>query len=193
MNTKLTIIGLSGTNGAGKDTIGELLAAQHGYLFISVTELLREECRRRGLPVARQHLHNISAEWRRAYGLAVLVDRAIAQYQAAKGEYVGLVMSSIRNSHEAIRIHELGGTMVWIDADPKIRYQRVAAADRGRAAEDNKTYEEFLAEEAAEMQQTGDEATLNMDEVKKQSDVLFMNNSTDMETLERELRRTLGL
>ena len=61
------IIGLSGTNGSGKDTVGEMLAAQHGYLFVSVSDLLREEARRRNLPVTREVLRTISAEWRREF------------------------------------------------------------------------------------------------------------------------------
>ena len=79
---KIQIIGLSGTNGAGKDTVGELLAERYGYLFISVTELLRDEARRRGLPVERRYLRQISAEWRRESGLGVLVERSERAYQS---------------------------------------------------------------------------------------------------------------
>ena len=77
-SNKLQIIGIAGTNGAGKDTVGELLAEHYGYLFVSVTELLRAEARRRGLPVEREVLRSISAEWRRELGLGVLVDKAYA-------------------------------------------------------------------------------------------------------------------
>jgi broad-specificity NMP kinase len=40
--SSVTIIGLSGTNGAGKDAAGHTLALKHNYLFVSVTDLLRE-------------------------------------------------------------------------------------------------------------------------------------------------------
>lgn len=192
MNNKLRIIGLSGTNGAGKDTVGELLARRHNYLFISVTELLRDECRRRGLPVERKHLREISAEWRREHGLAVLVDRAVAQFDAAPEQYVGVVMSSLRNPYEADRVHELQGTVIWVDADPEVRYKRVAVG-RGRGAEDQKTFEEFLAEEAVEMQASGDAATLDMTAVKERCDITLLNNSDDVGVLEQEAERVLGL
>ncbi len=74
-DNKLWVIGLSGTNGAGKDTVGEMLAAHHNYMFISVTELLRKEARRRYLPVERGVLRAISTEWRRELGLGVLSTR----------------------------------------------------------------------------------------------------------------------
>ena len=119
MDKKLQIIGLSGTNGAGKDTVGEVLAERHNYLFISVTELLRDEVRRRGLPVEREHLRTVSAEWRREFGLGVLVDRAVDAWKETGDKYQGIVMASLRNPYEADRVHELDGSVIWVDADPK--------------------------------------------------------------------------
>ena len=197
MNTKLTIIGLAGTNGSGKDTVGELLATNHNYLFISVTELLRAECQRRNLPVERENLRMISAEWRRELGLGVLVDKAIAEYEIVKDQYAGVVMASMRNPGEADRIHEFGGSMIWIDADPHTRYDRIQAnaATRGRAEEDNKTFEQFLAEEAAEMHVPagGDSAMLDSSAVKDRCDIFLTNDSSDLSTLEASLKAALNL
>lgn len=195
MNKKLQIIGLAGTNGSGKDTVGHILADKHGYLFISVTELLRAEAERRGLPVERKVLRTISAEWRRQSDLGVLVDKAIAEYEKNKGDYVGLVIASLRNPGEADRIHTLGGTMVWVDADPRVRYNRVQAnaSKRGRAGEDVKTFEQFQAEEAAEMQQSGDNATLNMTAVKARCDLFLQNDSDDIDDFQAAIKKTLNL
>lgn len=195
MGNRLTIIGLSGTNGAGKDLVGELLAKRHGYLFISVTELLRDEARRRGLPVSREHLRTISAEWRREKGLAVLVDQAMETFKASTGSHAGVVIASLRNPYEADRIHALGGVLVWVDADPRTRYERIQtnAATRGRSAEDDKTFEQFLEEEKIEMHSSGDEATLNMSAVKDRHDMTLMNDSDSLEVLDATIVKTLGL
>jgi len=195
MTGKLQIIGLAGTNGSGKDTIGQTLADKHGYLFISVTELLRAEAAKRGQLVEREVLRTISAEWRREAGLGVLVDRAVDQYEAVKAQYSGVVIGSMRNPGEADRIHELGGTMIWIDADPKIRYDRIQAnaANRGRAGEDAKTFEQFLSEEQAEMNQTGDAATLSLSGVKDRCDVFIDNNQNDLKVFEAMLKQALNL
>lgn len=192
IDNKFWVIGVAGTNGAGKDTIGHLLAEHHNYLFISVTDLLRAEAKRRGLQAEREVTREISAEWRRELGLGVLIDKAVAEFETVRDQYAGLVVSSVRNPGEADRIHELGGTMVWIDANPQIRYQRIQAADRGRAASDNKTYEEFLAEEEAEMHSSGDAATLNMSAVKELCD-LFPDNGTDLATFKKDVEAALGL
>ena len=182
MALNLKIIGIAGTNGSGKDAAGLTLADRHSYLFVSVTDLLRAELNRRGLPVDREHLRELSAEWRREYGLAVLVDRALEEYNKLKGEYVGIAIASLRNPAEADRIHELGGVVLWIDADPKTRYERIQnnAEARSRAGEDSKSFEEFLAEEEAEMNSSGDAATLNMGEVKKRSDIILQNDQTNL-------------
>lgn len=195
MANKLWVIGVAGTNGAGKDTVGQMLAKHHNYLFISVTELLRAEARRRGLPVEREVLRSISAEWRRELGLGVLVDKAVAEFEVRREEYAGVVMASLRNPGEADRVHDLGGTMIWIDADPRVRYERVQAnkADRGRHGEDNKTFEQFQAEEAAEMQSTGDAATLNMAAVKEKCDVIVDNSHEDLEAFRSHTEQMLGL
>lgn len=189
----MVIYGLSGTNGSGKDTIGLMLAERYGFLCVSVSDLLREEARKRGLPIEREVLRTISAEWRREFGLGVLVDRAVALYQNAPGRYKGVVAVPMRNVGEAERVHELGGKLIWVDADPRVRYERIRS--RLRTAEDEKTYEEFLAEEEAEMHQSGDEATLNLAGVKSISDIFLENNGDDIEAFkdvaEKKLRDEL--
>lgn len=186
-----TIIGLAGTNGSGKDSVGHLLAEKYGYMFISVTDLLRAEAVKRGLPVEREHLRTISAEWRREGGLGVLVDKAIATYDIDKEQYKGVVMASMRNPGEADRIHELDGVMVWTDADPKVRYDRIFS--RQRTAEDNKTFEQFLQEEADEMNRDpNDKTALSGLEVKEKSDIFIENNGT-IEAFESSVKSSLGL
>ncbi len=194
---KLQVIGLAGTNGSGKDTVGHILMAHHGYLFVSVTELLRKEAKRRGLPADRESLRSISIEWRRGLGLGVLVDKAIAEYEKDADKYVGVVMASMRNHGEADRVHEFGGTMVWLDADPRVRYNRIQKnlAARDRTEEDNKTFEQFLAEEAVEMHRPkgGDAATLDSAEVKKRCDIVIENNTEDLIEFRDVVERALGL
>jgi len=191
----MKLIGISGTNGSGKDTAGGILAGHFGYEFLSVTDALRDEAKRRGLEPEREVLRTISAEWRREVGLAVLVDKAVERYQKIGGKYVGLAIASLRNPAEADRVHELGGTVLWLDADPRLRYDRIQAhkRERNRTYEDDKTFERFLAEEQAEMHASGDAATLDMAAVKAKADVMIINEFPTPDGLASELAQRLHI
>lgn len=184
----MKIIGVSGTNGSGKDTVAQMLEDEYGFYSVSATKMLGDELTRRGLPHEREHKRAVSAEWRRKSGLGVIVDRAVEE--ARQAGYNKLVVGSLRNSGEVDRVHELGGTMIWIDADPKIRYERIQKGARGRV-EDRKTYEQFLAEEQAEMQHSGDAATLNMAAVKAGADIIIENNDGNVQDFKENAKRHL--
>lgn len=184
----MKLIGLSGTNGSGKDTVAHLLKDTYGFLFVGATEMFLDELARRGWPTDREHKSKLSAEWRRDYGMGVIVDKAVEEFKS--GNYKGLIVGSLRHPGEADRVHELGGKMLWVDADPKVRYQRITSNDRGRI-EDQKTYEEFIAEEAKEMSQSGDAATLNMGAVKERADITVQNNGNDIEAFQRDIETAL--
>jgi len=187
----MKIIGISGTNGSGKDTLGEILAKDYGWLFVSISDLLRHEAVRRGLAVERHNLRAISAEWRKQFGPGVLMDRAVEEYKNQTQHFNGLVISNLRNIGEANRVHELGVKIVWIDAEPQIRFQRTTS--RGRSAEDAKTFQQFLQEEQDEMRDSGDENSLHMAGVKDKADIFLMNNSDDLDKFKTVIQNSLKL
>lgn len=172
-----------------------MLTERQGYLFISLTDMLRKEAGKRGQESSREVLRTISAEWRRESGLGVLIDKAIEHLEELDADYRGLVVASLRNPGEADKIHELGGVVVWTDADAKVRYDRIQAhaAERNRYDEDNKTFEQFQTEEAAEMTSTGDSATLNMSAVKDRADIFITNDGDDLEAFKNEAELALKL
>jgi cytidylate kinase len=187
------IIGISGTNGSGKDTVGQILVEQFNYVFISVTELLRQEAHQRGLSADRNTLRTISAEWRRQSGLGVLVDKAVTAF-SQKANSGKLALASLRNHGEVDRVHELGGVVLWLDAQPRLRYDRIQAnaVIRDRAAEDQRTFDQFLADEQVEMQASGDAATLDMLQVKAQADIVIINDFSNIPALAQEVARKLN-
>lgn len=184
--------GLAGTNGAGKDSLADMLVERHGFYFAIATNMLRDELEKRGLPTDRKHKAELSAEWRREHGMAAIVDRAMADYEKVKDQHDGIIIGSLRHPGEADRIHELGGEVIWVDADPEIRCERVQNNNRGRAEEDGKTFEQFLAEERAEMEHSGDAATLNMKGVKDKADIFVNNDGNDIKAFKDEAEKILG-
>ena len=137
----MRVLGISGTNGSGKDAIAKFIENNYGFLFVSVSDLLRDEAKKRNLPIERSVLRSISKEWREISGLGCLVDKAVELYQAGARKKTGVVVVSIRNPGEVERIKHLGGLVIWVDADPKVRYERVSK--RTRSSEDKKSYSLF--------------------------------------------------
>jgi len=189
----MKIIGIAGTNGSGKDSIAQMLVERHGWLFVNVSiDLFTPELQRRGLPVDRKHMAELTAEWRRQEGMGAVVDRALELYKekAKNKDFNGLVVGSLRHPGEADRVHELGGQVVWADADPKIRYQRIFG--RGQGEKDQKTYDEFLAEQEREMAHSGDAATLSIGDIKPKADIIIENNGDNLEEFKTEAEGVLN-
>jgi dephospho-CoA kinase len=184
------IIGIGGTNGSGKDSLGQMLEERRDWLFVSVTDIMREELKKRGKAIERENLRALSTEWHHKYGSGALTDIAVKEFKSRNkdNEYKGLVIASLRRAGEVERVHDFGGIMAWVDAEPKIRYERTNG--RGRSAEDQKTYSEFLADEKLEMEGSSGH-TLNMSEVKKLADIFLENNGSDIEKFKDEAEKAL--
>lgn len=184
----MKLIGLSGTNGAGKDTIAEMLVERCGWQFVSGSDILREELRKESKAITRKNLRLLSAQWRREKGLGVLIDMAVDMFDSSK--YPGLVISSIRNYGEADEVHRLRGKVIWVDADPEVRYMRITS--RLRSQEDKISYEEFLQHERDEMDHhEGDHHTLNLAGVKERADIFLENSGSDIEDFKKTTEKVL--
>lgn len=195
ISNKPTIIGLSGTNGSGKDSLGIGLE-KHGYLFVSVTDFLREELKSQGMPTTRENMRKLSTQWRRQHGGGYLIDRAVAYWHKNKPDAEGVVIASLRDPQETQKLHELGGVMVWIDADPKMRYQRIQnnLSLRDRKDEDAVSFDQFLEAEQAEMRPSEDaSSSLDMASVKENSDIFLVNDYPDVNSFVTYAADKLGL
>lgn len=174
------IVGISGTNGAGKDELGKLLVERQGYSFHSVSDLLRDELTRQNKPHTRENMGALSKQWRNESGDdGIMFTKAIEKYEAEKHElgYHGLALVNMRHPGEVAVIHAHQGTAVWVDADQHLRYERIQSASRGRH-EDNVTFAQFQTDEEREMHPPVDapHGALNMAAVKAKADILIEND-----------------
>lgn len=174
------IVGISGTNGAGKDELGKLLAEHKGYYFHSVSDLLRDELTRQGKPHTRENMAALSKQWRNESGDdGIMFTKAIEEYLQDKDRkgYKGVALVNMRHPGEVETIHRHGGVAVWVDADQKLRYDRIQSANRGRH-EDNTTFKEFQTDEEREMHPPADapKGALHMAAVKDMADFTIEND-----------------
>lgn len=168
------IIGITGTNGAGKGTIVDYLIKSKGFAHGSARALITEEVDQAGLPVNRDTLNMVGNKLRKTRGPGYIAEQLLARAQAHGGN---AVLESIRSLGEAQYLQSKGALIWAIDADRKIRYER--AVLRGSQT-DKVTFEEFCAQEDREMQST-EPWDMNIFAIMQMADHVFLNNGTQEE------------
>lgn len=196
----VTIYGVAGTNGSGKDTIMHLLA-EAGFLVYNTSDDLRQishavfaSTHRGGNDAPMGRVGNAE----RATYPGGPVDLGLIDWWArvahlpAELQPKGLVIGSLRAVGETTQLKKFGGKLIVIDADPKVRYARLIA--RSRHHEKDISYEQFLGEEAGDMAHGSTDPTkFGMAEVIKMADIRLINNSDDIVQFKKEAKKTLGL
>jgi dephospho-CoA kinase len=132
MKTPPRLIGLTGTNGAGK---GEAVAyfRTRGYAAFSLSDVIRDELRERGEPASRDNLIRTGNELRQRFGPDVLARRTIDKVGGAGRA----VVDSIRNLREVEFLRRQDGfVLLAIDAPVEVRFARVAVRGRDESAPD---------------------------------------------------------
>lgn len=192
----MKIIGLAGTLASGKDTVGELLAEKYGYFHVSTSDMLRTEKKRvfgdspQALLMRNDPFANNLRETR---GPGILVELAEEEYKKVANKYPGgLIASGIRSIGEAEMIKKLGGKIIFVDADSRIRYKRIAG--RNRDANDHSvSYEEFMEMERSESDVDPNDLTIqNIPAMKERADIFLDNNGNDIEAFKKYAEKKLG-
>jgi dephospho-CoA kinase len=136
------IIGLTGTNGAGKGAAAEFYM-DHGYAYMSLSDLIREELRKKGLELSRDNLIKMGNHLRKKYGADILARRTMEHVRGKT------VIDSIRNPEEVEYLqHQKNFILLAVDAPAEVRYERVISRGRDESA---RSFEDFIAKEREEM------------------------------------------
>ena len=174
------IIGITGTNGAGKESVAHFLK-NSGFVQFSCSDAIRDEARKRDLSLDRDVLISLGNELRAAYGPSVLANRV---YSIIKAQNVkDAIVVSIRNPAEAEALSQRDDfVLVWVDALPAVRFERSRRRMRDKA--DLLSFEEFMSMEMSERDAgpTGQ----RLDFMKNLASIHIENNGT-IEELEKEV------
>lgn len=164
------IIGITGTLGAGKGTVVEYLKTK-GFRHFWARAFFVEEIERRGLPVNRDTMTSVANDLRATHGSDYFVRESLATLGNIE---TNAVIESIRTTGEAQYLKDKGALLWGIDADPRVRYDRVVLRSSGT---DKVSFEKFVADEEREMHNT-DTAKQNIAGVMKLADHIFYNTTT---------------
>lgn len=168
----MVIIGITGTIGAGKGTIVEYLVTKKDFTHFSAREFLVEEIKKRGLEINRDSMVLVANDLREKNSPSFVADEL---FKRALESGQNCVIESLRTPGEIESLKQKGNfTLLAVDADPKIRYERII----GRSSStDNVSFEKFLADEAKEMDST-DPNKQNLRKCIEMADFKIDNNGT---------------
>lgn len=167
------IIGITGSFGAGKGVVVDYLVKNKGFKHYSARAFIQEEAKKRGLDISkgREATIPVANELRAQHGPAYIVD---SLYQRALEDGSNAVIESLRAVAEVKKIKELGGIVIGVDAEPRLRYERAFA----RASEtDHVSFEEWLEQEKRESN-PDDPTKQDIFGALKESDFVVKNNGT---------------
>lgn len=172
------IIGITGTNGAGKGSIVNYLVEKKAFVHYSVREYLIHEIKKRGLEINRENMILIANQIRQINSPDYIIEKL---YEKAEKEGKDAIIESIRTPAEA-RFIKQRGVLFAVDADPKIRYSRIL---KRQSETDNVSYEKFIKLEKKEMF-SFDPYKQNLGKCIELADFIIMNNE-DFEALYKKI------
>ncbi len=167
------IIGLTSFLSAGKGSVCEFLKIK-GYQVYSCSDIIREECNNRGIELTRKNLQDVGNELRTKFGPNILAIRLSEKIN--KDITKNYVVDSIRTPAEIEELRKLPNfALVFLDADPKIRYER--AKIRLREKENVNSFDEFMLSEKRELE-SKDPNSQQLLKCKELSEYTLSNNGT---------------
>lgn len=168
------IIGITGTLGAGKDEAAKFFV-KHGFIYHSCSDIIRNECRKNGIPIERDNLIKMGNDLREKYGPEILTKMIIERSIASNEAYTLVV--SIRNPSEVEELRKQKDfVMIAIDAPIELRYERIKSRQR---PEDHVSFEKFKEQEDREC--AGDKNKQQLNKVIEMADYKIINDKTLLE------------
>jgi dephospho-CoA kinase len=177
--SKPRLIGLTGTNGAGKGEVAAYLIKK-SYAYFSLSDIIRETLEEEAVEANRNNLIRKGNELRRKGGPDILARRVVERVRGKA------VIDSIRNPSEVAYLKKQAGfILLAVDAPPSLRFERVQKRGRNESA---RTLDEFIQKEAEENGTDADAQQLRT--CMEMADRTIMNDGT-LEDLYRKLEELL--
>ena len=169
-----TALAIVGKNGSGKTTLSDYLASL-GFSIYSLSDVVRDEVRRLGRSEDRDTLTSTANDMKREGGLSVFAEKV---YDKAVAEQATLVVfDSVRNIKEVESLKAKGVVVIGVEADLKVRYERIKSRKR---ATDMIDFETFKAQD--ERENSGASFGQNIKEALDSCSVV-LSNDKDLEAL----------
>ncbi len=144
----MKVIGLCGKLGSGKDTFADYLVRKHGFVKITMSDIIIKEMESQGIKdIDRIKIQDFSREMKEKYGKDIWA-KACIEY-ARKNQIRRVVISGIRDSAELEFFRTLGNdfVLVCVKADKETRFKRVK---QRKSLKDVEIFADFIRQELRE-------------------------------------------
>lgn len=166
------IIGVTALARAGKDTFADYLTSKYGFPKLNMSDVIAEELVRRGLEPTKDNRSLLGDEWRKQYGMDIVIQKTLEKAQT----YENVVITGIRSVEEVdfLRKNSKSFCLVAIVADLNIRFSR-------RDNLDPETLEGFTARDERDVKNKG------LGKVIEMADYTLTNNYKTTEEFYKEI------
>lgn len=182
----MLIFGITGTNGAGKGVVVDYLKTK-GFTHFSNSGYISEELVRRGMELSRPNMRLVGNEFREKHGAGYMAKMAIKKAEEAGVEK--MVNEAIRSTGEAKEIINAGGHLLLVDADRKIRYERIFNRKSGKDLID---FDTFVEQEEREWYASEGAHDMDMKAVMDMADYKIQNDGS-LDELHQQIDQVLSL
>jgi dephospho-CoA kinase len=185
----MIVIGLTGTNGSGKDELSKYLESKGFAHFSARKDIIEKELMKKGLALSRENMIAISNELRSKDVGAI--SKRLFDLALEKGK--NSIIESLRSPAEidAVRAYAKEKKVQFIfwgiDANPRTRYERIMK--RRTSTDQPMTFEQFMLQEQLETQSKNPKDS-NIKKALDMASQVFFNNST-LESLYKEVELEL--
>ncbi len=175
------IIGIVAKNAGGKTTATEYLKEKYQAISFRFSDPLKDILTRLHLEPSRQNFQTLSTILRQNFSEDILSQVIAEDVKNSSAKII--ITEGVRRPTDVKYLKDLPGyQLVYIEADPKIRYERLKQRIE-KPGDQNKTWEEFLAEENQESEQKIDEIATTAK--------FKLNNNGSLEELYKQLDELL--
>lgn len=171
------IVGVSGFYASGKGEIVEYLR-ERSFEVLSLSDVIRDELRKLGEEETRERMIDCGNSIREREGNAALADRLARDIKLDRN----YVIDSIRHPEEVERLRTLGHrfVLIWVDASPDTRLQRIRERARVGDPSDLGQLEAFELRE-----REGSVYSQKLDDVRELADYSICNEGSRKELYEQ--------
>lgn len=145
------IIGITGEIACGKGTITKHLVEEHGAFSHRFSSMLRDVLDRLYIDQTRENIATLSLILRKNFGEDIMAKTMMKEVERDQHDIV--VIDGVRRLADIKYMQKLPHfKLVYIDAKPQIRYERLTHR-RENTDDATKTFEEFMSDEHLESEE----------------------------------------